>query len=432
MSTTLQSPLEMVALLGLSTLSTQRLWNFLEDSQDHESTLIKVCLSNIEELSVFLSPLVLEKSLMDIQRDLEEHLGPQCWVALVGKGEFLVWLSEKMDQSLFEDKMRIFLDSFRERNPQNWAFSFNAGGCYVDEVEDASEFFSYMAKTDLAVKKSKLQGPGRFFLLKQEVLQRLKKEWEMDNDVRRAFEEKQFFLVYQPLVEVESRQLCGVEALLRWNHPTKGAIPPDIFIPVLERLGYMVEVGKWTIHQACFDVANLHPDIRVAINLSAAQFQDPDLLLCVKEALQNTTLAPSRLEIEITETTLMYHTEQSTQTLHQLREMGVRIAMDDFGTGYSSLSYLQTFKFDKIKMDRTFVQGMAASKGSVAIVQAVAQLADKLGMQVLAEGVETQEQLEQLRKDGFNEAQGYLFSKPLPLKQVEDILQACLNRVWIL
>jgi len=213
----------------------------------------------------------------------------------------------------------------------------------------------------------------------------------------------------------------GFEALLRWRHPQKGLLPPGDFIPLAEEIGFIVPLGEWVLKEACREAASWPDDLEVAVNLSPVQFGTPGLVQVVTGALASSGLDPARLELEITETTLLQDSEQTLSTLYQLRELGVRIAMDDFGTGYSSLSYLQSFPFDKIKIDRSFISDIADGTGSLNIVRAVAAMAKGLGMSTTAEGVETTEQLEAVRSEGCGMVQGYLFSKPLPASEIERL-----------
>ena len=201
-------------------------------------------------------------------------------------------------------------------------------------------------------------------------------------------------------------------------------VAPDTFIPLAEEIGLIVPLGEWAIRQACATAAQWPGHLRIAVNLSPAQFRSPGLLQAIVGALAASGLAPDRLELEITETILLQDSEATLAMLYRLRELGVRIAMDDFGTGYSSLSYLQSFPFDKIKIDRSFVRDIAESTGSLNIVRAVAALAKGLGMTATAEGVETQEQLDTIKSEGCTEMQGFLFSRPLPADEIEKLFLA--------
>jgi EAL domain-containing protein (putative c-di-GMP-specific phosphodiesterase class I) len=231
-------------------------------------------------------------------------------------------------------------------------------------------------------------------------------------------------MYYQPFVSLRDGRIKGCEALIRWNHPVWGQVPPSDFIPVAEELGLIVSIGDWVIRKACAEAALWPPTVGVAVNLSPVQLRNPNLLKVVVVAIAAAGIRPERVELEITETALMHHTSMALAALHRLRDTGISISMDDFGTGYSSLSNLRSFPFDRIKIDRSFVTGLPAETDSVAIVRAVVGLARSLHMVTTAEGVETAEQMEQVRVLGCSEVQGILFSRPLPAADIRQLLHA--------
>jgi EAL domain-containing protein (putative c-di-GMP-specific phosphodiesterase class I) len=251
----------------------------------------------------------------------------------------------------------------------------------------------------------------------------------LELDLRKALIANEFELYYQPLIQVASGEVCGFEALIRWNHPERGLVMPGAFIPVAEEIGLIVPLGEWVLRKACMDATAWPGKLSVAVNLSAAQFRNPMLALSVVSALGQSGLSASRLELEITETVLLQDDRAVLDTLHQIRDLGVRICMDDFGTGYSSLSYLRSFPFDKIKIDRSFVSELGKENDCVAIIRAVTRLGSSLGMITTAEGVETEQQLEVLRAEGCVEVQGYLFSRPKPLKEIPSMLRELRPRI---
>ncbi|MDO9058594.1 MAG: EAL domain-containing protein, partial [Bradyrhizobium sp.] len=246
----------------------------------------------------------------------------------------------------------------------------------------------------------------------------------MEQDLRKALPSGEFELYYQPVVDLASDDISGFEALIRWNHPRQGQVAPASFIALAEEIGFIVPMGEWVIRQACVTAAGWPDHLRVAVNISAVQFRNPGLMQVIVGALAASGLHPTRLEIEITETVLLHNREATLAVLHQLRSLGVRIAMDDFGTGYSSLTYLQCFPFDKIKIDRSFVKNVADNTGSLNIVRAVAALASGMGMTTTAEGVETREQRDKVASEGCTEMQGFLFSRPLPAAEIERLYLA--------
>jgi EAL domain-containing protein (putative c-di-GMP-specific phosphodiesterase class I) len=245
----------------------------------------------------------------------------------------------------------------------------------------------------------------------------------LELELRRAVAKGEFELYYQPQVDAMTEAVIGCEALVRWRHPTRGLVGPGGFIGVAEEIGVIVPLGAWVLQQACRDAASWPDHIGVAVNLSAAQFKGMSLVATVTAALEASRLAPSRLELEITESVLLAEGGTTLATLNALRKLGVRIAMDDFGTGYSSLSYLRSFPFDKIKIDRSFVQDADGRGEGAAIVRAVAGLGAALGMITTAEGVETADQLRQIRSHGCAEVQGYYFGRPCPADELLGVLE---------
>jgi EAL domain-containing protein (putative c-di-GMP-specific phosphodiesterase class I) len=235
-----------------------------------------------------------------------------------------------------------------------------------------------------------------------------------ERDLRRAFSDGLFELDYQPIVNLRQARISGCEALVRWPHPIRGCISPAEFVPLAEKSDLIEAIGEWVLQQACAEAARWPEDVRVAVNLSPAQFNSDRLVGCVNSSLAQAGLAPHRLELEITESMLLVCNESTIATLHQLRNLGVQIVLDDFGTGYSSLSYLRAFPFDKLKIDRSFVRDLGESERCTAIVEAVIGLGSGLAVTTIAEGVETVLQLERLKEYGCHEVQGYLFSPPLP------------------
>ena len=278
-----------------------------------------------------------------------------------------------------------------------------------------------LRNADLALYRAKGDGRGTFHFFEPVMDLQMQTRRVMEQDLRKALPAGEFELHYQPVVHLASNEISGFEALIRWNHPTKGLISPAAFIPLAEEIGFIVPMGEWVIRQACTTAAQWPDNLNIAVNISAVQFRNPGLMQVITGALAASGLDPSRLEIEITETVLLHNKEATLAVLHQLRNLGIRIAMDDFGTGYSSLTYLQSFPFDKIKIDRSFVKDITENSGSLNIVRAVAALANGMGMTATAEGVETKEQLDSIASEGCTEMQGFLFSKPLPAREIERL-----------
>ena len=285
---------------------------------------------------------------------------------------------------------------------------------------DAIESDALMRNADMALYGAKADGRGTYRFFEPDMNTRMKARRQLEMDLRKAIVSEEFELHYQPLVDLQSNNVNAFEALLRWNHQTRGLIPPVEFIPIAEETGLIVPLGEWVLKTACEEAANWPDHIKIAINLSPAQLNNRHLLSKVTSALTNSGLSPHKLQLEITESVLLQNTLTTLSTLHELRKMGVQIALDDFGTGYSSLSYLRSFPFDKIKIDRSFIRDLSNGVEPFAIVNAVAGLARCLNMTSTAEGVETQQQMELLQSIGCTEMQGYLFSHARPAHEIRQ------------
>jgi predicted signal transduction protein with EAL and GGDEF domain len=286
---------------------------------------------------------------------------------------------------------------------------------------DGSSPDKLLRNADLALYRAKSDGRGTYRFFEPVMDLQMQHRRIVEQDLRKALPAGEFELHYQPVVNLASKEISGFEALVRWNHPTKGTISPADFIPLAEEIGFIVPMGEWIIRQACTTAARWPDSLHVAVNISAVQFRNPGLMQVIVGALAASGLAPTRLEIEITESVLLHNKEATLAVLHQLRALGIRIAMDDFGTGYSSLTYLQSFPFDKIKIDRSFVKNITDDSSSLTIVRAVAALANGMGMTATAEGVETAEQRDRIVSEGCTEMQGFLFSRPLPAAEIERL-----------
>ena len=277
---------------------------------------------------------------------------------------------------------------------------------------------------DIALFRAKADGRNMYRFFDSAMHGEIQARQALERDLRRAVLQKEFVVHYQPLVNLESGQIIGFEALIRWNHPERGIIDPADFIPFAEETGLIVPIGAWVLREACEEAARWPDDISVAVNLSPVQLREIDLCQTVSNALARSGLAASRLELEITETMMLRNQVVTQETLRKLRALGVRIAMDDFGTGHSSLSTLRTFPIDRIKIDRSFVHDLLSKNDSRAIIQAVVQLASSLGMKTTAEGVETQGESDYLKRAGCTEAQGFLFGKAGPPKYAQALLRS--------
>ncbi|BAR59643.1 diguanylate cyclase (GGDEF)-like protein/PAS domain S-box-containing protein [Bradyrhizobium diazoefficiens] len=295
---------------------------------------------------------------------------------------------------------------------------------YPDDGVDAA---TLLANADSALYRAKREGRARVRFFESETDQELRDRRLLQHDLRQALEQNQFLVHFQPQARMDG-EVIGFEALLRWNHPTRGFVPPDRFIPLAEENGLIVQIGEWVLREACREAASWPRPLQVAVNLSPVQVQAGDLERSIHQILLETGLAPTRLEVEITEGVLIGDFTRALNLLRRLKALGIRIAMDDFGTGYSSLSYLQSFPFDKIKIDRSFISNLEATPQSAEIVRAVLSLAHALNIPVIAEGVETEAQRAFLTREACEEMQGYLVGRPDLIERYLDLVGVTVER----
>jgi diguanylate cyclase (GGDEF)-like protein len=281
-----------------------------------------------------------------------------------------------------------------------------------------------LKKAEMALYRAKNDGPGAFRFFEAEIDARMKARRALELDLKSALANGEFELFYQPIMDLQCDEIRAFEALVRWRHPTRGLVSPGEFIPIAEETGLIGPLGEWVLTTACAEAVNWPRHVSVAVNVSPMQFRDRTMGLMVASVLAASGLAARQLELEITEAVLMRETDHTLSTLHQLRDLGVRFAMDDFGTGFSSLSYLRMFRFDKIKIDRSFIKDIAETEDASAIVEAVTSLAARLNIETVAEGVETEAQLEKSRALGCTQFQGYLCSKPRPAHEIVSFFQS--------
>jgi diguanylate cyclase (GGDEF)-like protein/PAS domain S-box-containing protein len=279
---------------------------------------------------------------------------------------------------------------------------------------DGAEPAGLIKNSDIALYEAKKRGRGVYHYFEAAMDAKLQQRRAFEVDLRLALQNGGFEVHYQPIVETATGAIIGCEALVRWRHAERGNVPPSDFIALAEEIGLINPIGEWVLNQACAEAMQWRPGTKVAVNLSPVQFRDSRLVASVKAALDSSGLDPKRLELEITESVLLEETETNLETLRQLQALGIAISLDDFGTGYSSLSYLRAFRFDKIKIDRSFITDLSLNAPSLAIVRAVISLGTSLGIKTVAEGVETQDQFAGLEREGCSQVQGYLFSAAVP------------------
>jgi diguanylate cyclase (GGDEF)-like protein len=291
-----------------------------------------------------------------------------------------------------------------------------------------------LREADIAMYSAKWDGRNGYAVFETRMQDSVQNRMELEMDLRDALEQEQFFLVYQPTFDLSEMSPTGVEALIRWAHPTRGTVEPDAFIPLLEETGMIVEIGRWVVHEACRQGAAWHRmgyPVDIAVNVSARQLDTDQLIEDIEGALADSGLAATSLTIEITETTLMRNVEETARRLTAIKALGVRIAIDDFGTGYSSLAHLQKFPVDALKIDRSFISGMRDNKEGETLIHTLVQLGKALSIETLAEGIEQPQELSLLREEDCDSGQGFLFARPLDADAVEAFLRTCAeNAGW--
>jgi diguanylate cyclase (GGDEF)-like protein len=386
-------------------------------------------IDDFKSINDTLGNVVGDRFLKSIADNLRRQLGPGDLLARIGGDAFAIVqragdqpaAAARLTQSIAE----IVGESFSlEGRPVPARASIGV----AIAPKDGGDPDRLLQAAELALHRAKAEGRGRvcFFEPDMDAATRARRDLELD--LREALRRGEFELYYQPIARFEGREIVGCEALLRWRNPARGLVMPEAFISVCEETGLIVPIGAWALKQACSDAAGWPEQMRVAVNLSAAQFRSESLLPTVIGALAATGLPARRLELEITESTLLADNQTTLSIVNQLRALGVRIVLDDFGTGYSSLNYLRLFPIDKIKIDRSFVHDLSDDEGSLAIIRAVAGLSSSLGMTTTAEGVETEAQFERLRKEGFTEAQGYLIGRPVTAAELTAFLAGGLRK----
>ncbi len=281
---------------------------------------------------------------------------------------------------------------------------------------------------DIAMYRAKWDGKSRYVVFETGMQDTIQHRMELEMDLREALEKDEFFLAYQPTFDLSDMSPNGVEALIRWRHPTRGVVQPDDFIPLLEETGLIVEVGRWVLEEACAQGAAWHQSgypIGIAVNVSGRQLDTDQLIADIEDALSHSGLEPGVLTIEITETTLMRNVEETARRLAAVKQLGVRIAIDDFGTGYSSLAHLQRFPVDALKIDRSFISGLRSNQEGETLIHTLVQLGKALSIETFAEGIEQQQELTLLKDEHCDSGQGFLFARPLDVAATEDFLRNC-------
>ena len=385
-------------------------------------------LDNFKGINDTLGHAIGDKLLKGVTKRLRSSLREEDAIARLGSDEFAIVQAGVSRPEEVAFLARRLIDAISEPYLFD-GHTIISGACIGIAIApgDGDDAEKLLKNADMALSRAKSEGHGTFSFFESEMDARAQSRRRIEIDLRAAIENSVLQPHYQPLVYLKSGLITGFEALVRWPDRERGMIPPSEFIPVAEETGLINAVGGLMLRRACMDAAQWPDEVRVAVNLSPLQFRVGNLLSVVMDALKTSGLSPKRLELEITETVLLDKSDQVLATLHALRALGVRISMDDFGTGYSSLSYLRSFPFDKIKIDRSFVQDLDSNQDGQAIMRSIISLGIGLGVTITAEGVETEAELSCLRAEGCHEGQGFLFSRARPNAEITALLQAQRN-----
>lgn len=365
-----------------------------------------------------------DRVLQDIAKHFSSVLGEGQMLARLGGDEFAIILplvADPAEVGHVADKLLKSLKWEQDGVPAGLVSVSVGIALYPSDGKDRTELLS---SADVALYRAKTEGKGTYRFFEAAMGVQIRERRSIEHDLRSAAANGELSLAYQPQAQVDTGEVNGFEVLLRWTHPTRGNVPPSLFIPIAEESGLILKIGEWVMREACREAATWMRPLTIAVNVSALQLTSDGFVEFVESALEQAKLPPERLEIEITETALIRDPNRALQSLQKLKALGVNIAMDDFGTGYSSLSNLRAFPFDKIKIDRSFIHSVHTNPQAAAIVRAVLGLGRGLGLPVIAEGVETREELRFLGLEGCTEAQGYLFGRPAPIRDFVPLISA--------
>ena len=410
-------------------LFTDRLSQAMVDAQRHGRIVgvIFLDLDRFKTINDSLGHGVGDLLLKSVARRLERCVRPGDTVARLAGDEFTIALADMADaedaapvaQKLLADLVQPFHVGGQE------LFTGASLGVTLFPADDTT-VEGLLRNADIAMYRAKDQGGNSFHFYSSDMTVKARARLSLENDLRRALEREELVLHYQPIVSLRTREVVAIEALVRWNHPQRGLLLPSEFVPLAEETGLILPLGEWAMHSALNEVQQFvrsgFVSLRVAVNISAHQFRQQEIVHTVQAALAAAGVQPYRLQLEITESVLMQNMEATEKTLRRLSEMGVELSLDDFGTGYSSLSYLKRFPIDVLKIDRSFVRDLPGDDDGAAIASAIISMAHTLGIAVVAEGVESRAQLEFLRERGCDHVQGYYFSHPLPAKLLKQLL----------
>jgi len=370
-----------------------------------------------------------DQLLVAIAQRLKQHLRQPDTLARLGGDEFAILLTHAIDQDstiqFAEEILAAFIEPFTLQDHQVF-INVSIGIAFGKTDYNKPEHL--LRDADTAMYHAKAAGKAQYRIFEATMYRAALQLLQIETDLRRAIRQQEFSLNYQPIVALDSGKIAGLEALIRWNHPDRGFIPPSSFIPVAEETGLIADIGTWVLREACHQIRNwqkqgvIDPDFSVSVNLSARQFAQNNLMEQITHILAEADLSPSCLKLEVTESAIMDNPKSAADILSKLRQQRIQLSMDDFGTGYSSLSYLQSFPMDYLKIDRSFVMSLDGTEAQLGLVPIIVKIAQTMNMQVVAEGIETLEQFAQLRSLNCDFGQGYFFSKPLTAEKVVELI----------
>jgi diguanylate cyclase (GGDEF)-like protein len=398
------------------------------NSESRLSALLFIDLDQFKQINDTLGHPCGDRLLCIVADRLRGMLRPEDFVARFGGDEFVVFQQNIQSPEEAAALSRRVVERLTERYEVDRHLVEIGASIGIALTSPGATADNLLKNADMALYRAKAGGRGTFCFFRSEMAETVEARRVLELDLRKALANEEFELFYQPLVNLRSGRITACEALLRWNHPTRGTVSPMDIIPVAEEMGLIIDLGRWILRKACMECMTWPEAVSVAVNFSSQQFHQREILSEVRYALEVSGLPAHRLEIEITESSLLRNTQWTLDALTQLRSAGVRISLDDFGTGYSSLSYLHNFPLQKVKIDRSFLEGIDTDR-PLTLLRGVARLSADLGMSVVVEGIETNEQLELISADGtVTEAQGYLFSRPVSASRIRQLLDASHGR----
>jgi diguanylate cyclase (GGDEF)-like protein len=414
-------------------LLMERIWQCIttqKTNSDYQFAIFYLDCDRFKIVNDSLGHLAGDEILIAVTQRLQSLLNENIFLARLGGDEFIILLTNFTNTNtviqLAKEISERFVDPFYLKEREIF-LSFSVG--IVSDCSNYSDPESLLRDADIAMYKAKSLGKDQYQIFIPAMQKNAYQRLQIATDLRKAIQQKEFILNYQPIINLITGKIIGVEALIRWQHPTQGWINPADFIPIAEETGLILKLGYWTIKQACHQLhlwqqnKVVDSSFSISVNVSTYQFAQTNLLQQIDEILAETQIAAECLKLEITETAIMENVADATQLIQSLHQRGIQVSIDDFGTGYSSLSYLHLFPVDNLKIDRSFVQHLHENSSNVGLITAIVQIAKTMGMNIIVEGIETDNQLQQLKLLDCHFGQGYLFSKPLDSEDITNLMR---------